>query len=385
LRGSREPNTVALRMGAFASSFEVRTDSPGAVMGGLLNALSAVTKPAFALVFCSGKLAGRLGEMGTLLRSKSNIPIVLASGPGVLSERRELEGESAATGVVCGGKIPSVTLCSDNETLTREKLEALLAGANTPAPSLLFIRSEGFNPKVLWQLRAGIQNPLLFGAGTHGSPGLVCVQGQEVTHASALNVRFSGLGAPTIHTTHSCKLLAPPMAVTKAHGSMVEELDGQPALSVLERLGAGLRGQPLVFTVLSPPQSSGAPELLVRGIQGVDPGKRSLLISEEATLGMMMTFAVRDAAAAREDMTRVCRQAMRDLAGAAPRFAIYFNCSGRGRALHSAPNVDTRILKEFFAGTPIAGFQSAFEIGPFNGAPALQLYTGMLAVFAASS
>jgi small ligand-binding sensory domain FIST len=177
---------------------------------------------------------------------------------------------------------------------------------------------------------------------------------------------------------------------------MVDEIAGEPALAMLERLGAALnepkgeRGRaqtrPLVFTVLAAPNNNpDAPELLVRGIQGVDPARKSLLISPEAEPGMLLTFAVRDSHAARTEMVRICRHAARGLAGGAPRFALYFNCSGRGKALHAGPNVDTRVLREQFPGVPIAGFQSAFEIGPFAGAPALQLYTGMLAVFAAPS
>jgi small ligand-binding sensory domain FIST len=100
---------------------------------------------------------------------------------------------------------------------------------------------------------------------------------------------------------------------------------------------------------------------------------------------MSVTFAVRDSTAAREDITRVCRQSARAMAGAAPRFALYFNCSGRGRALYNSANVDTRVLKEQFSNLPIAGVQSAFEIGPFDGAPALQLYTGIFVLFASPS
>jgi small ligand-binding sensory domain FIST len=201
-------------MGAFASSFEVRTDSPSAVAAGLLSALTEVQRPAFALVFCSGKLTARMGELAQALRSKADVPIVLASGPGVLSERRELEGESAATGIACAGKAPVWSICPHDETLTQERLGAVL-GQPVPGESvLLFLRSEGFNPQLLWQLRQTHPSPALLGAGTHGEPGLLCVRGQEVVRASAVALRLSGFGKPSIYTAHSCRLLAPPMAIT---------------------------------------------------------------------------------------------------------------------------------------------------------------------------
>jgi small ligand-binding sensory domain FIST len=313
-----------------------------------------------------------------------------------LSERRELEGETAATGLIWAGKPPQLAYSPSTSAPNASELRALLGtDHNPPTPTLLLLRSEGFDPEQLWRVRAQAPNPLLFGAGTHGAPGLIAIEEGKIHETSALTLRIKGLCPPTIHTAHSCRLLAEPAPITQVRGSMVDEIGGEPALAMLERLGTSLgeakdraRGQtrPLVFTVLSAPGQVGeSPQLLVRGIQGVDPGRKSLLISPEVEPGMLMTFAVRDAQAARTEMSRVCRHAARNLAGAAPRFALYFNCSGRGKALHAGPNVDMRVLREHFPQTAIAGFQSAFEIGPFAGAPALQLYTGMLAVFAAPS
>lgn len=383
-------------MGVVASSFEVRSERIQSVAASILRSVAEVDNPAAVLVFCAGKLAPELGRVAAALAPQLKIPVVLASGPGVLSERRELEGETAATGVVWAGKPPTLVYSPTTAAPSAADLRALLGTDHSPPiPTLLLLRSEGFDPEQLWRVRAQAPNPLLFGAGTHGSPGLIAIESGKIHETSALALRFSGLCPPTIHTAHSCRLLAAPAPITQVRGSMVDEIDGEPALSMLERLGASLsepkdraRGQtrPLVFTVLSPKGEEGdPPELLVRGIQGVDPGRKSLLISPEVEPGMLMTFAVRDAHAARTEMSRICRQAARNLAGAAPRFALYFNCSGRGKALHAGPNVDTRVLREHFPNTVIAGFQSAFEIGPFAGGPALQLYTGMLAVFAAPS
>jgi small ligand-binding sensory domain FIST len=358
--------------------------------------LAEVEHPAALLVFCSGKLAPELGRLAAAIAPLVQVPVVLASGPGVLTERRELEGETAATGIVWSGKPATLGVSPVTSAPTAGELRALLGtDHNPPKPTLLLLRSEGFDPEQLWRVRTQAPNPLLFGAGTHGSPGLIAIKDGKIHETSALALRIPGLCPPGIHTAHSCRLLAAPAPITQVRGSMVDEIGGEPALALLERLGASLgepkdraRGQqrPLVFTVLAAPgRDADSPELLVRGIQGVDPGRKSLLISAEAEPGMLITFAVRDAHAARTEMSRICRQAARNLAGAAPRFGLYFNCTGRGKSLHAGPNVDTRVLREHFPGTPMAGFQSAFEIGPFDGAPALQLYTGMLAVFAAPS
>ncbi|HEX2735566.1 MAG TPA: FIST C-terminal domain-containing protein [Polyangiaceae bacterium] len=394
-------------MGASAASFEVRSERVQTVAATIGRALLEVESPAMCLVFCAGKLAGELARLAELLAPRQRCPIIFASGPGVLTERRELEGETAATGLVWADRGVELQLGRSEGAPTEADLRELLGPGTPQRPTLLLLRSEGFDPEHLWRLRASTPNPRVFGAGTYGSPGLVAAVDGKVRPVSALALRFTQGRPPLIQTAHSCRLLSEPLPITRSRGSMVDEINGEPALAVLERLGAlagetserGRQARPLLFTVLSPPRAGDDValaselagrdaenrDLLVRGIQGVDPGRRSLLISAEAQPGMLITFAVKDGLAARDEMSRICRQAGRNLAGAAPRFALYFNCSGRGKSLHLGPNVDTRILREQFAGLSVAGFQSAFEIGPFDGAPALQLYTGMLAIFASSS
>lgn len=372
-------------MGAAAASFEVRTDSAATVVSAVQRTMAQVDRPAGAFVFCSGRLATAIPEIAHGLSTSPDVPVSLASGLGVLSERGELDEVSAATGLVWSGPRAELTMVDDDAELTTEHLEALLPTGEQRLATVLLIRSEGFDPEALWGLRRSRPHPLVFGAGIHGRPGLACVDRSQVRYPAALSIRLPGLAQPTVRTAHSCRLLSEPLPVTAAEGAMVREIGGEPALTVLERLGAELRGQPLVFTVLARPTEQDDYQLLVRGIQGIDPDSRSLLISQEVQSDLLMTFAVRDPAAAREDMARVCRQSARELKGAVPRFALYFNCSGRGQNLYGTPNADTRVLKEHFGTIPFAGIQSAFEIGPFDGAPALQLYTGVLAVFGAPS
>ncbi|MEI9950565.1 MAG: hypothetical protein WDO74_16705 [Pseudomonadota bacterium] len=48
-------------------------------------------------------------------------------------------------------------------------------------------------------------------------------------------------------------------------------------------------------------QDSVRPPLLLRAVQGVDPARHGLIVSEEVRKGMRMAFAIRDASAARAD------------------------------------------------------------------------------------
>ena len=54
------------------------------------------------------------------------------------------------------------------------------------------------------------------------------------------------------------------------------------------------------------------PEVLIRAVQGVDPVRRGLLVSDEVKPGMRLAFAVRDAKAAREDLQNAVRDLLRE-------------------------------------------------------------------------
>jgi small ligand-binding sensory domain FIST len=194
----------------------------------------------------------------------------------------------------------------------------------------------------------------------------------------------------------------PLKTISKTRGSMVLEIEGAPALEVLSSVADNLEDQPLVFVALAPPLPSEAlrvdpslehaaertperPDVLIRAVQGVDPVRRGLLVSDEVRPGMRLAFAVRDARAAREDLQTAVRELVREARGAAPRFGIYLNCAGRGTSLYGQRDVDLKILKARLGELPLAGMQSSFEVSEVFGKPALQLYTGVLGLFTAPS
>lgn len=375
-------------MVAKAASFEVEGASVARIVEHFGRAADSVESPSGSLVFCSGAVADQLDAIATALHDAyPELPITLVSGLGVLSERGELEDTSAVTGLLWrGGRYQTQTTTA--EEVGASELEQLLSSTDDAHPTtLLFVRSEGFDPAPLWQARRRCSSRHIFGAGTYGEPGIICCNDAGPARVSGVAIRLPDLAMPSIRTSHACRLLSEPMRITESEGALVLGIDGEPALSVLERLGSTLEDQPLVFTVLAEaaPEPASQGELLVRGIQGIDPDRKGLLVSDEIKEDMLITFGVRDPSAARQQMEATCRRVSREIAGGAPRFGIYLNCAGRGQSLHQSPNVDTRALRERFGPLPIAGFQSAFEIAPFGSGPALQLYTGVLAVFCAPS
>ena len=374
-----------------AQSFEVRSSNPERVVAAFAAAHADVPRSAAGIVFTSGALLERQESIGRLLSAKRfGIPILLVGGTGVLSERGELEAESAATGLVWSGgsaEIGVIDAGSRDEGLC-EGLGGFLAGVGPRSVVALFVPPGGFTPRAIQLLGSRRFGVPIFGGGAVGEPGVLAIGARgELLTGRAVALAVHDFGVPRVRTAHSCRLLGPLQPITRVRGSMVLELGGEPALDVLTRAGAGLSGQPLVVTLLAD-EPSGAgerPELLVRGVQGIDPSVRGLIVSHEAREGMLMAFGVRDGRAAQSDFERVTRGLARDVAGALPLCALHVNCGGRGHHLYGRANVDTRLLRERFGDIPIAGVQSSFEIAPYGDTQSFQLYTGVVALFTALS
>jgi small ligand-binding sensory domain FIST len=375
-----------------AQSFEVRSSSPERVVAAFAAARAEVPRSAAGIVFMSGALLDRQEAVGRLFSAKRfGIPLLLVGGAGVLSERGELEAESAATGLVWSGGRAEIGVidASDRDEGLCEGLEGFLAGRAGRTAVALFVPPGGFTPRAVQLLGQRSFGAPIFGGGALGQPGVIAIgPGGELVTGRAVAMAVHDFGVPRVRTAHSCRLLGPLRPITRARGAMVLEIGGEPALDALTRAGAGLSGQPLLLSVLARDGSGagdGRQELLVRGVQGVDPSVRGLLVSDEAREGVWMTFGVRDGRAAQADLERLARELYRDIAGSLPLCALYVNCSGRGQNLYGRANVDTRILRERFGDIPIAGVQSAFEIAPHGDAQSLQLYSGVLSLFTALS
>jgi small ligand-binding sensory domain FIST len=344
------------------------------------------------LLLLSGRLAQRVVEVGeALLRAELGLPVLIATGAGVLTERGELEGQSAAAGLVfSGGKPEAVVVTANTADDAALELADTLASLTrgTRATALLFAQARGVGVESLEPF-AGMSGITLLGAGTpNDSPIVTLGTNGRMAQGSMGALVLRGVSPALVRSSPACRPLMPLRPITAARGPLLLEIGGEPALDVLETAAKELHGQPLVLTLLAPaeaPEEAARPELLVRGIQGVDPARRAIMLSGELTLGSRVAFAVKDASAARSDLELVVRDLARETAGAAPLFGVYFNCASRGADLYGAPDVDVRILRGRFPEVPLIGMHSAFEIAPYLGRPALHLYSGVFAMFTSPS
>ena len=307
-----------------------------------------------------------------------------------MTERGEVEGESAAAvllwlGGAAGAWVRSETGAELCLALSRE-LEARNPAARAET-ALVFLRPNGVQPHTIEALK-GSKATRILGAGTLSDSDVLAIDAAgAVTKGAGGALTIRGLARPLVTASPACKLLMPLREISEARGPMVLAIEGEPALEVLSTVAHALVDQPLVFVALATELGEGGarPPLLLRAVQGVDPARHGLVVSEEVRAGMHLAFAVRDASAARADFEMRIRELSRESAGAAPRFGICLNCAGRGVSLYKNADTDLRMLKSRFGEIPWIGLFSSFEIAPHGSQPALQLYTAVVGLFTTPS
>ena len=378
-----------------ARSFNIPITSIDGLVRPLAAVRSDVPAPSGGLVFVSGAPTQELGPIADQLRvAWKGVPACIVPAAGVLTERGEVEGAPALGGMLwSGGKVvPIVVNEGAPATALRDAIVEATAGRS--ATVILFPRSD-FSPDMLEGLGAAAPRVRLFGAGTDGGPALTLTTTGEVKRGRAVGLVLLGSAPPLVESSAACRLLSPLRRIDETSGGMVLTIDGTPALDLLSSCAPGLRDAraggppPVVFAALADGTdgaSAGDDRYVIRPVRGIDPGRRGILVGADARPGMRLAFAVRDAAAARAGLEASARSLAQQALGAAPRFALYLTCAGRGQGLYGAPDVESRILRHRFGDLPIAGMHSAFEITPWSsGESRVALYTGVLALFRSPS
>lgn len=371
-----------------AASFATSTSSPFKAVRAIENAAAQVRTPSAGLVFLSGAVGEKLEEVASILAErKLGFPVLFGTGAGVLYERGELEGQSAAAGLVWSGVGASAVVLHPGHHDLASALDRALSDYRARSAFLL-VRPDRLEPGLFADV--SLKDRVVFGAGTATSADVLVTDGRGGLERGPIGALLVE-NPPIIGVTRASRLITPLRPITRISGSMILEIDGEDALDVLSAAGQQLGGQPLIFVALanddqpeSGPQSR-IPEVVLRPIQGVDPTRRGIVVGDNVEESTLAAFAIRDAPAAREHLEGMTRELLRQSAGAAPRFGVYVNCAGRGRSLYSAVNVDTRLIRARLGEVPLVGLQSAFELAPYAGGLALHLYTGVLALFTSPS
>ncbi|GAB2825448.1 hypothetical protein GCM10027276_30420 [Comamonas piscis] len=239
------------------------------------------------------------------------------------------------------------------------------------------------------------------------------------SHSGVLRGGLSGLAfspeAGVVQAlTQGCQVMGARMRITAMQGHVVLELDGRPALDVLEelmlvRLDAdperATRAMRHIHAALEPhaPESTLhagqlGPDARVVPLVGVDMASRGIVLSEAAQPQHYLCFCQRNLSAARADLLRMCAElreslspveadtgelatgqelpsdaaASRGIAG-----AVYISCAARGASYFGAPGAELELIHHVLGDIPLLGFFSQGEIAGQQ----LHRYAGALMLF----
>ncbi|WP_328986552.1 FIST signal transduction protein [Thiorhodovibrio winogradskyi] len=374
-------------------------------------------KPAWLLAFAGGQhdpaaiLEGLRAELGPLpVIGGSGTGIITAQGahssgyecglmlfsqalaPAAIIRVAGLEVDEAAAGRALGQQLNALALGP-------ERLVLLFYDSvnNKTCPPSLHLCSrllDGLHQTL------GTDPPLILGAGTLTDLEMsdsYLFDGEGMTRHTAVAVVLpAGLrGHNTI--MHGCLPSSDFLEVTRIDGARLLEIDGQPALRVVEerlRLTREelLARQPLPSITIGEKHGDlYAPfnddQYVNRLVVAIDPTEEALILTEAdfhpGSRIQIMSYAPERMIASAQTQTEALRER---LTGLQPVFALYIDCAGRSMAFAGLDEDESAPVRELIGALcPLLGFYSGIEIAPFIGRARPLDWTGVLLVCTAGA
>jgi small ligand-binding sensory domain FIST len=225
----------------------------------------------------------------------------------------------------------------------------------------------------------------------------------QVEPSTAVRLEFPALGTPLTVDAACCRIVSQSFTVTNVSGTTLLELDQVPALVALGQVTAKLPERSWIVLALTA-EANTTTELSVdnapanvrsvlassnvpifRPLRGIDPSRGALILKEPVARGTRVAFAIRDERMAKRNLEEALRKTRLQLSGSSPRFGLYFEGIGRGRALFGAGNVESSILRQVLGDFPILGSRSNLELEERDGSVVIQSMSGQLALFVSLS
>lgn len=374
---------------AALSAHPVSAYAAGEVIGQLLE--SCGTEPDLLVLFASASHTGALDDIvGTITELLHPRVFVGCTASTVVGGDRELEESPAlslwaARGVLASahrldaqvrdGSIAVTGFPSQSDLVAEAKAMLLLADPYSfPVQQLL----DGLRDEM------GVSLPVIGGLASAGrAPGGNRLVVDGAVHSSgAVAVVLGGASVDTV-VSQGCRPVGEPMIITKADGSLVYELAGQPALQRVQDILRALTPEELELArgglhlgqVVDESKAEFARgDFIIRNVLGGDSRVGAVAVGDEIEVGATVQLQVRDASTADEDLREL-------LAGHEASGALVFTCNGRGTHLFGMPDHDASIIADALDGAPLAGMSCAGEIGPVGTRSFLHGFTASVALF----
>ena len=373
-------------------------------------ALLGSIAPVLLLVFCGGKHDPAVA-LATLRAAYGAVPIVGGSAAGAIGG-----GELGYSGMEVGVIAFTVASLAPRLHVTHRLLageaeagEALARSvadqAADDAVVLLFFDSVASTAPLRLHYASAIVDGFHAGLGSKRvnliggglltdmnlSDGWV-FDGQGVSKHSAVALVFPpGVKAETV-VMHGCRPVSSFMEITRIDGAVVHELDGEPALAVIERM-LGLRlgstdgsDLSLVATLGEKHGDPFAPynenAYVNRLILGANRASGSITLFEpDFRQGARVQIMARDNALMLDSVRQGTAAARTRNPAGKPFLGLYIDCAGRASARSGAPFEEAALLmQDLQPSYPLLGFYSGVEIAPFGSYSRPLDWTGVLAL-----
>lgn len=313
--------------------------------------------PRATLIGCSG--AGVIGA-GREADDLPALSLTAASLPGVTIEAKAIRRSEVP---VFSGEAKVVLVLADPFSFD---VEALLPKLEARAPGAI------------------IGGGLASGGSAPGSHRLFL--DERLLTSGAVCVALSGSLEVEALVAQGVRPLGAPGFATAVDGHLLLEVDGRSPMDVLQQLHETLDEETqerlrhaLVVGVglKSGAIEQRADELLVRNVVGLDARRRALAVGSTLEPFQVVQFLLRDAKAAREELSaRLATASERPPAG-----ALLFSCTGRGRHLFGVDDHDPGLFAAKYPGVPLGGFFCNGELGQVAGRTWLHGYTSAFVLF----
>ncbi|HEU4534731.1 MAG TPA: FIST N-terminal domain-containing protein, partial [Polyangiaceae bacterium] len=181
-----------------AATVALATSDVGALAQPLRSLRAQVGRPGAAFVFLTGTISGELMAVARAVAAAwPGVPALLATGAGVLTERGEFEGQSAACALLVGGTTArALAFEAEGPEELAPALERAL-GDTKPRALTLFAEPHLLTPSALRPLPSGAPARATFGGGVATSPGVAVVTPEgAVERAPAAAMAFGGSLVP---------------------------------------------------------------------------------------------------------------------------------------------------------------------------------------------
>lgn len=230
--------------------------------------------------------------------------------------------------------------------------------------------------------------------GGQGSGSTRLLIDDRVVDRGAVGLVLSGPVAVEAVVSQGCRPVGNPMTVTRCEGNVVLELAGRPALQRLEDLllslspgDQAIAGTGLQIGVMHDEyvDTHEQGDYLIRNLVRIDVDRGAIIIADDVELGQTISFQLRDAAAASEDLQRILAGWGASSTRGRAAGALLFSCNGRGEAFFTSSDHDAVTVRDLLGGAEVAGYFAAGEIGPVAGRNHLHGFSASVVVFEGGS